>query len=328
MNKDVSLLVDLNNVTMSKLFSKHVMVKDSYNVESIDYGLWKYSVFSAIYGYLSKYNNVTEVVLAADSGISWRKVYFPRYKEHRKATKDKFNIDWKEYQQHFNDLIAELKCHFPFKIIWIKYCEGDDIIGTIALNRKDKKFVIVSSDQDYLQLCRNGVRLFSIQKQAEMSHPNPEMFLKESSLMGQQKDNIFNVLTPLDYPAELRKPPFGKKKAEKFLIEGLDSALNNDVEYKRKFTDADGKPKVYNSKINLQERYNFNRNLMDFSKIPDTIKQKILKAYNEYEYPHPEKIYEFFRNQGWPYFIDHLTNVENKLYELYKSDNNKQTAKS
>lgn len=320
MNKNVTLLVDLNNITMSKLFSKHIMEKDGYNVESINYDFWKYGVFSAIYGYMTKYSNVDEVVLAADSSQSWRKLYFPRYKEHRKAAKDKFNIDWQEYQRHFEDLVYDLKAHFPFKVLWTKYCEGDDIIGTVALNRKDKKIVIISSDQDYLQLCRNGVRLFSIQKQEEMSHPNPEMFLKEASLMGQQKDGIFNVLTPLDYPVELRKPPFGKKKAEKFLIEGLENALNNDVEYKRKYTDADGKAKIYNSKINLQERYEFNRNLMDFSKIPQTIKEKILKNYYNYEYPHPEKIYEFFKKMGWPYFLDNLTAVENRLYELYKSE--------
>lgn len=153
-----------------------------------------------------------------------------------------------------------------------------------------------------------------------MSHPNPEMYLKESSLMGQQKDNIFNVLTPLDYPQELRKPQFGKKKAEKFLIEGLDKALDKDVDYKRKFIDNDGKPQIYNSKINLRERYEFNRNLMDFSKIPITIKETIMSKYKNYEYPHPEKIYEFFERMGWPWFLDNITNVENRLYELYRSE--------
>lgn len=319
--KNSSLLVDLNNVTMSKLFSKHVMEKNGYDVESVNYDFWKYGVFSSIYAYISKYRNVNEVVLAADSNISWRKLYFSRYKEHRKATKDKFNIDWKEYQSHFENFINEVREHFPFKVIWIKYCEGDDIIGTIALNNKHKNFVIISSDQDYLQLCRNGVKLYSIKKQQEMSHPNPEMYLQESSLIGQQKDNIFNVLTPLDYPSELRKPPFGKKKAEKFLINGLEESLNNEISYKRKYTDENGKAVVYNSKINLKERYDFNRNLMDFSKIPDSIKSKILKKYNNYKYPHPSKIYEFFKNNGWPWFLDNITNVENRLYELYKSEN-------
>jgi len=319
-NKISSLLVDLNNVTMSKLFSKNVMEKNGYNVDSINYDFWKFGVFSSIYSYITKYKNINEVVLAADSNISWRKLYFSRYKEHRKATKDKFNIDWKEYQIHFKNLINEIKSHFPFKVLWIKYCEGDDIIGTIALNNKNKNFVVISSDQDYLQLCRNGVKLYSIMKQQEMSHPNPEMFLQESSLIGQQKDNIFNILTPLDYPIELRKPPFGKKKAEKFLIEGLKESLNNDISYKRKYTDENGNAVVYNSTINLKERYDTNRILMDFSKIPSTLQNRILKKYNNYEYPHPSKIYEFFNNNGWPAFIDNITNVENRLYELYKSD--------
>ena len=74
-------------------------------------------MFSSIYGYLTKYRNADEVVLAADSSISWRKLYFPRYKEHRKATKDKFNIDWDEYHIHFENFIHDMQKHMPFKVL-------------------------------------------------------------------------------------------------------------------------------------------------------------------------------------------------------------------
>lgn len=318
-----SLLVDFNNIAVSKLFSRNVMKREGYDVKDVDYRAWEYGVFSSIYSYFSKYKNVKEIVLAIDNKQTWRKLYFPRYKEHRKKAKDKFNIDWNEYNRNFLSYIKELQTHFPFKILDLKYCEGDDIIGAIALKNRDKEFIIISSDQDYLQLCRNGVKLFSIQKQQEMSHPNPEMFLKESSLIGQQKDNIFNVLTPLDYPAELRKPAMGKKKAEKFLIEGLEKALDKDVEYKRKFIGEDGEQKVYNSCINLKERYDFNRNLMDFSKIPKSLVKSIISKYENYEYPHPENIYKFFEMKGWPWFLDNITNIENKLYQLYESEKRK-----
>lgn len=315
-----SMLVDFNNIAVSKLFSKNVMAKQGYDVSSVDYRIWEQEVFSSIYGYFRKFGKTNEVVLAIDSPKSWRKVFFPRYKAHRKKTRDKFNIDWAEYNQVFDNFVEDLKEYFPFKVIRTKYAEGDDVIGAIALNDKSKNYVIISSDHDYMQLCRKGVKLFSIKKQQEISHPNPEMFLKEASLIGQPKDNIFNVVTPTDWPVELRKPPFGKTKAEKFLIEGLDSALNKKLQYKRKFIDEDGETAVYNADIDLRDRYEFNRTLMDFSKIPKSVVDKVLQLYYNYEYPYPEKIYEYFKMKGWPYFLDNITNVENDLYKLYKSE--------
>jgi len=215
--------------------------------------------------------------------------------------------------------IKLLKKHFPFKILHIKYCEGDDIIGSIVSNKKNKEYIIISSDEDYLQLCKNGVKLFSINKQCEVSHPKPEMFLKEKCLIGQSKDNIFNILTPLDYPNELRKPPFGKKKAEKFLVEGLEKSLNENKKYKRKYVNELGETIIYNAEINLKERYEFNRNLIDFSRIPKIIIKEILNQYDSYKYPKPEMIYKFFELKNWPYFLDNIVNVENRLFELYGS---------
>ncbi|MFW6015000.1 MAG: hypothetical protein ACOCRK_01025 [bacterium] len=316
-----TVIVDFNNLAFSKLFSKYVMEKTKYEVHDINYDVWRYSVFSSIYSYIKKFNDIYEVILAIDSNISWRKIYFPRYKAHRKDFKEKYNIDWDEYNKVVSDFLDDIKSHIPFKIIWRKYAEGDDIIGTIILNNKDKNFIIISSDQDYLQLCRSGVQLYSINKQDFIKHPNPEMFIKESSLMGQPKDNIFSVITPLDYPNELRKPPFGKKKAEKFLIEGLDTALDKDIEYNRKYVDNNNETVYYKTKINLRERYEFNRNLIDLSKTPKTIKNKILRDYNNYKYPHPQEIYEFFQKYGWPYFLDNITNIENTLHQLYFSEN-------
>jgi len=188
-----------------------------------------------------------------------------------------------------------MKNHMPFKIIRVDKCEGDDIIGTISLHKKEDNITIISSDSDFLQLCRKGLKVFSIKKQGEIAHPNPEMFLQEACLKGQTKDNIMNVITPLDYPAELRRPPFGNKKAEKFLIKGLDKALNQKVEYKRKYIDNEGKPRVYTAEINLRDRYEFNRNLMDFTRIPNTLKKAIISRYNNYIFPFPDKIYQFIK---------------------------------
>lgn len=318
----LSILVDFNNVKMSRLFCKDVMEKTKYTVHNIDYDIWKYAVFESIYNYVVKFSP-DEVVIATDSKISWRKLLFPLYKANRPEQRQKYNINWDRYQEISDSFTKELKEHFPFKFIELKYAEADDIIGSITLNSNDDhKIIIVSSDNDYLQLTKNGIQLYSIMKQDYISHPNPDMWLKEYILRGQPKDNIFNVATPLDYPKELRKPPLGEKGAEKMLIQGLDEALNKYVSYTKKYHDENGKGQLYKSTVNLQERYNFNKNLIDFNKIPKSISKKILKIYKNYEYPHPNQILVFLQKYGWPTFIDNITNVENRLFNLYKSDKN------
>ena len=64
---------------------------------------------------------------------------------------------------------------------------------------------------------------------------NPDRFIVEACLQGQSKDNILNVLTPLNWdeinPGK-RKPAMGEKKIEKILDEiGLDKWLTDNQGY-------------------------------------------------------------------------------------------------
>ena len=57
-------------------------------------------------------------------------------------------------------------------------------------------------------------------KKAYIKCNDPRRFVIESALMGQNKDNILNVLTPLTWnKEESRRPPFGPKKAAKIIDE-------------------------------------------------------------------------------------------------------------
>jgi 5'-3' exonuclease len=91
----------------------------------------------------------------------------------------------------------EIEEYFPFKSLKIKNCEADDIIGVLCLNL-DRRFHIISTDNDFLQLSSPNITIYNPIKKEEIAHPDPEMFLRELSLMGQRKDNIPNVKTPLD----------------------------------------------------------------------------------------------------------------------------------
>ena len=291
------MLFDLNNLAMRVVHIKDVKTvnKETKEVEHIDWAYWKLVMFSNIYSSLFKVP-VHTLVLAADSKNSWRYQAWPRYKEDRKKknAKDKSKFPWDDYYREYDQFIADMKECFPVKMIQIDTCEADDIIGIIA--GKASVAEIVSTDKDFLQLSREGIKIYNPMKKQHVSHPNPNMFLAEQIMCGQAKDSIFNIKTPLDHPEGKRKPGFGPKAFEKVLEHGIGDWLKEN---------------------NLVDRYKFNKTLMDFAEIPQDIQDTIMSEYNDYKYPDPSKMWEFIEKQGWPELVENFTQMENKFLELY-----------
>jgi len=290
--KNVNIF-DFNNLVIRTFFAKDVI--DSKSDDGIpNYQLWKYYIINSIYMSLSK-DHVDEIILAVDDRISWRKLYWDRYKESRKKKRDVSGVDWDRLHHEMNNLKDEITEHLPFKVILSSYAEADDVIAIISKFRENQ-YTIVSNDEDYLQLISDRIKIYNPSKQKFAECENPELFLIEKCLTGQAKDDIFNIKTPIDWPSGKRKPGFGKKSAEKVMNKG----------YKEWLKEND-----------LEKRFEINKTLIDFNKIPNTVKDEILKRYDSYELPNPDNIYAYFKKNKFQTMLDDFTNVENKLLELY-----------
>ncbi len=283
---------DVNNLFIRCLFSNSVGIK----TKNPDWKLWRYLIIDNIYKSLSRNKNINEIILAVDFPLSWRKLYWNRYKESRKLARDKAGINWEEFYQHMDNLLEEITEHLPFKVIRVQNAEADDVIAVICMERKSK-YTIISTDEDYLQLLSTNVNVFNPIKKKYMTCPSPKAFIIEKCLIGQKKDDIFNIRTPLDHPFGKRKPPFGKAQLKKIFEMGYMDWLE---------------------KEDLVERFNVNRVLMDFTKIPITIKTRILNTYDSYILPDPSNIYNFFNRNGFRSYLDDFDKVENRLLMLYK----------
>lgn len=295
-----TICFDVNNLAMRNLFGPDVLKFDPNNnkkVVDMDTALFKYRVFDAIYKSLYKVQGVNEVVLAMDDRRSWRKLYWTKYKAHRSASRDKLEFDWDAYYDMYEGFLQEIKEHFPFKVIKCVDTEADDVIGVLCLE-KPQDFYIISTDKDFLQLSRKNVTIYNPLKKAHVDHPNPELFLVEECMVGQAKDNIFNIKTPLDWPDAKKKPGFGEKAFEKVISHA-------------------GGWKQWLKDNNLEERYEFNRNLMDFSRIPEEIKKRVVRDYDTYTKPDLDRILPFFQKYGWPEYMESFTQVENKIMSVY-----------
>lgn len=285
------VLYDLNNLAVRNYFSKDIEASTGNpNIQ-----LWRYFIISQIYNFISSLDRVDEVILAVDCKRSWRKLYWERYKEKRKLKRDTSSVDWDIYHSEFDKYISEIKRYLPFKLLKVSTAEADDIIGVICLTDKNN-FVIVSGDEDYLQLCSDNVKIWNPSKESYISIDSSEKFIIEKCLIGQPKDDIFNIKTPLDWPVDKRKPGFGKKSAQKVMDEGYEEWLK---------------------KEGLEERFKVNKVLIDFHMIPGVVKKAIIKQYRNYDLPDPKNIFTFFKRNRFRGFIEDFDKVERKLLELY-----------
>lgn len=285
------IISDWNNLAVRNIFLPMVEAKEG----TPNIPLWRFITIDSILKSMNKYGHVEEVILAVDSPKTWRKLYWPRYKESRKGKRDTSKLDWNMFHKELDSFLEDIEHGLPFKVIKVENAEGDDVVAVLA-REGGKDTVVVSNDEDYLQLCSDKIKVYNPTKMMYTVCEDTENFLQMKSLMGQPKDDIFNIITPIDHPIGVRKPGFGEVSAKKVLAEGLTQWLE---------------------KKKLVERYKLNRNLIDFDCIPKTIQTRILNTYKSYRLADPSNIYPFFRDNGFKEYLENFEVVETKLMQLY-----------
>ena len=293
-------MYDMHNLIFRTVFTKDVGI----TTPNPDFQLWRYLTFNSIYKGLQIHKNATEVLLCFDDNRSWRKTFFPRYKENRKKTRDKQDkINWPELFDEFNSFAYDIKKYLPFKLLKIRQAEADDTIGVLCLDKiTDDNVVVISNDEDYLQLLtQKNVKIYNPGKMEYSTHDDPEMFIVGKSLLGQAKDNIFNIKTPSNWGLTpetegKRKPGFGPVALKKVMDYGWEKWLKDNK---------------------LEDRFKRNKILMDFRCIPQGVRNNIIKCYERYEYPDADGIYKFISKNKFRGFIKEFTQLENRLLKLY-----------
>jgi len=196
------------------------------------------------------------VVLCLDSS-SWRKDF---YVEHKPKTEDYKNetykgrrvkdtsVDWTEVYRIYDDIMNILKQDSDFHVMKVEKAEADDIIAVLATKFKDQEDIwVMSSDKDFVQLQCENVSIYDPLKQAFKPTIDVETFKKIHNIIGDKSDNILPI-----------KSRVAEKTAYKLLPE-LDVLLKTNPD--------------------MREKYEFNETLISFDKIPDWVRENILKEY-------------------------------------------------
>ena len=203
-----------------------------------------------------------------------------------------------------------MKHYMPFKVVKIMSAEADDVIAVLCKHLKNK-CVIISNDEDYKQLNSNRVKIYHPTKKEYLPYTNPQDFVTEKIMIGQKKDDIFNIITPDDWGKTKetegkRKPGFGPVAFNK-VVNGIGIKEWLKTPYKNKLC----------GEVDLERNFKRNRILIDFNKIPSTISNRILNDYENSNFPPPSNMYQFFKIYNMRGFLEDFTQVENKLLQLY-----------
>jgi hypothetical protein len=265
------LLVDLNQVLLAGLMAQISAQKNT----KLEEPLVRHMVLNIIRNHVKNFKGeYGEVILCCDNRKYWRKEFFPFYKASRKKTREKSDLDWHFIFDMLTKFKLELKENFPYKVIDVDGAEADDIIGTLVpIYARDQKILILSSDGDFLQLQQYGtnVKQYNPSQKKYVKSENPILELKEKIIRGDKGDGIPNMFSPSDcFVRDLRQKPITKVILDKYLWENVEA-------------------------YNETDKTNFARNstLIDLTKIPPEIKEKIINTYEETK-PAKGKLLNYF----------------------------------
>jgi 5'-3' exonuclease len=191
------------------------------NKPDLDEDFFRYMLLNCIRFWKTQFPEFGEMVICDDGDQSWRKDIFPHYKASRKVARKKSSIDWSKVFPIMNKVKAEIAKVVPYRFIRVETAEADDAIAAGCKVYHKQDILILSSDKDFKQLHRQGVRQFAPVGKKWVECDNPKVYLVEHILTGDSVDGIPNYLSDDDvFVTEGKRQKPLKKKTIKEILDG------------------------------------------------------------------------------------------------------------
>lgn len=265
--------MDYSQITLASILSQmgnHTNIK-------VEEGILRHIVLNSIRQNKAKFGGeYGELIIACDSRNYWRKQVFPYYKANRKKSRDASELDWKGIFDCLSKIKEELKDYFPYRVIDVEGTEADDVIGTLCMEygNTNQKILILSADKDFQQLQTFiNVEQYDPINKKKVQCNNPEQFLFEHIIKGDAGDGIPNVLSDDNtFVIGKRQTPVTQKKMDALSSINLNKTITH-VTYRN---------------------YMRNKQLIDLTQIPDTIRTAILDSYRSQADKKPNNLLNYF----------------------------------
>jgi 5'-3' exonuclease len=195
------ILIDYNGLVISHALANYD--KSNFSVDLI-----RHQVLDRIRTFKKKFPGFGRIIICCDAQESWRKEIFPYYKIKRKKNREKSKYDWTIIHAILNQLRSEFTEYLPYPVVCVNRCEADDLISTYCrppVYERDssysdlKKMIIVSADNDFLQLTSNiNVLQWSSKTKQLLTVENADLYREIHIITGDRSDSIPNALTEDD----------------------------------------------------------------------------------------------------------------------------------
>ncbi len=272
------IIVDFNQVMISNL----MMQLGNHTNIPLEEGLFRHMVVNSLRSYKQKFQQeFGEIVIACDDRNYWRKQVFPYYKANRKKNRDASEINWAQVFDIFNKIKGEIKDNFPYRVIQVESAEADDIIATLVTENNNETILILSADKDFVQLQKYAtVKQYDPIRKKWIKEDNPQQYLYEHILKGDQGDGIPNILSDDDtFVTDKRQKPMTQKKIDLFKSEGISQEM-------------------------LKRNFARNELLVDLTKIPENIRNSVINKYNEENGKDRSKLFNYFISHNLKLLMD------------------------
>ena len=284
------ILIDFTQIAIGSL-----MVAINRGGQDVDDGLVRTLVLNNLKYYRTRFHEkYGELVICCDSKHYWRRDYFPNYKANRKKDRASSGHDWDFIFTSLNDVRDEIKEHFPYKVLEVYGAEADDIIATLVKYEKSDDTIIISSDKDFIQLHSHKVKQYSPVSKKLVNGTTPQHYLREHIIKGDRSDGVPNVLSPDDTFTESKR----QKPIRKTMLITLTEAME-------KWEPKDLFQLAKCNRDTWMRNWQRNETLIDLNKIPDDIRNDILREFKDTKTGDRSKLFNYF--------------VKNKLNNLIQS---------
>jgi len=280
------LVIDFSQVMLSNIM---VQIGNHTNAQ-LDENMVRHMVLNSIRMYKTKFGpEYGEVIIACDATNYWRRTLFPYYKANRKKSQAASELDWKAIFECLNKIRDELLTVFPYRVIRVDTAEADDIIGTLAkeFGNTSEKILIISGDKDFQQLqTYMNVKQYNPVLKKFITCNDPSKFLKEHIIKGDSGDGIPNFLSDDNcLVVGTRQKPVTQKKLDEYLKKN---------------------PEEFCQTLTQLRNYKRNQQLIDLSKIPETVMESIMVEYNAQANKKAPELMNYFIQHKLKNLMEHI----------------------
>jgi 5'-3' exonuclease len=270
----------------------NIMVQMGLNGGAVEVSMFKHMVLNSLRSYKQKYGKkYGELIIATDTGASWRKSAFPYYKANRKKDRDESTLDWESIFNGLSEIKNDLDKHFPYRIICVEGAEADDVIGTLCYKFGSdlpggEPILILSGDKDFKQLqVFMNVEQYDPVRNRKLTENSPSEYLIEHIIKGDKGDGIPNILS-----------------ADNCLVLGQRQGTMT----AKRLASFKEQAKTGWSEIETQRNYMRNQQLIDLKYTPGSLSEDIIKSYESQTGKSRDKIFNYLIANRMKHLMEYI----------------------